>query len=179
MFSFLNLTGIIRTIRKHGHENINKETNNEEEARGRRPRESREAEARKWQKELGEDGLDDAADAGDDTEDLNRLSGLPHKDDVLLAAIPVCGPYHTLNQFAYRVKLTPGSMKRGKASKQCVDLFLKTKSNTKTPETLRQLDLIKQVSDNDWVQVICADVKISSAGASKIAKKQKANRKKK
>ena len=37
--------------------------------------------------------------------------------------------------------------------------------------------MIKRVGDNEWVQVICADVKISAPGASKAAKKQKSGKK--
>jgi hypothetical protein len=40
-------------------------------------------------------------------------------------------------------------------------------------------ELIKKLGDNDWVQVICADVKISAPGASKTAKKHRAITKKK
>lgn len=119
-------------------------------------------------------------DVGDDQEDINRLTGKPHPDDVLLSAVPVCAPYHSINQYTYRVKLTPGAMKRGKASKQCVDLLLKMKSSNNSNLGIpRELDLIKQVGDNDWVQTICANVKISSAAASQTAKKHKANNKKK
>jgi hypothetical protein len=69
-------------------------------------------------------------------------------------------------------------MKRGKSSKQCVDLFLKASTSKSTVGVDRQLDLIKKVGDNDWVQVICADVKISAAGASKTTKKHKVDNKK-
>eukprot|EP00978_Attheya_sp_CCMP212_P023484 scaffold72052_cov24-Attheya_sp.AAC.1 len=40
-------------------------------------------------------------------------------------AVVVCAPYQTLAQYKYRVKLTPGNQKRGKASKQCIEMFLR------------------------------------------------------
>jgi hypothetical protein len=39
---------------------------------------------------------------------LDSLTGIPRADDVLLYAIPVCGPYSTLQSYKLKVKLTPG-----------------------------------------------------------------------
>jgi hypothetical protein len=63
-------------------------------------------------------------------------------------------------------------MKRGKASKQCVEMFLRD-SSSKVPGVERYRDLIKKVPDNEWVQAICGDVKISAAGAGKVTQKSK------
>lgn len=122
------------------------------------------------------DGFEDE-DAVDDTGELNKLTGKPQENDLIVAAVPVCAPYQTLSQYMYRVKLTPGSMKRGKASKQCLEILLKGGAR-KSENMKRQLDLIKQVAENDWVQSICGDVKISAPGASKAAQKSKAKGKK-
>jgi hypothetical protein len=97
---------------------------------------------------------------------------------LLLYAVPVCAPYQTLSKYAFRVKLTPGNMKRGKAAKQCISMYLQGDTAKPTPSTERNKDLIKKVGDNDWVQVICPDVKISAAGAGKATKKGKTNSKK-
>jgi NFACT protein C-terminal domain len=70
------------------------------------------------------------------------------------------------------VKLTPGGMKRGKASKQCLDTFLKPDGIKASIGGEKFRDLIKKVGDNDWVQVLCNDVKISAPGASKATKKK-------
>lgn len=70
---------------------------------------------------------------------LTALTGLPHPEDVLLFAVPVCAPYTALTNYKYikftvlfsnkrtkgalitsvvfhrhKVKLTPGSQKKGK-----------------------------------------------------------------
>jgi NFACT protein C-terminal domain len=111
-------------------------------------------EASKWKQTLEDEGLVDSdldEDAVDDTAELLKLTGKPHVDDLLVYAIPVCGPYATLAQYTYRVKLTPGSLKRGKAAKQCTELFLKASSGA-TASVDRQLELIKRVADIDWVQ---------------------------
>lgn len=176
----LSFPGILRTIRKYGFENIEKEAN-EADVVKRKTRAEKDTEAEKWKQTMAEEGLVDSdldEDAVDDTTELSKLTGKPHSEDLLLSAVPVCAPYQTLSQYAYRVKLTPGNMKRGKAAKQCLDMFLKANSGKASAGGDRQLDLIKKVPDNDWVNVICADVKISAAGASKAAKKYKAATKK-
>ena len=175
-----SLAGIIRTIRKYGHEKLNQEATPASGGDVKRKKKSEKvAEQESWKKTLAEEGLvdadlDDTEDTVDDTAELNRLTGKPQKEDLVLHAIPVCAPYQTLSQYTYRVKLTPGNMKRGKASKQCVDMF--AKESKKGTEFDRYKDLIKKVSDNDWVQAICGDVKISAAGASKAIQKAKANK---
>jgi len=45
---------------------------------------------------------------------LTALTGKPSPTDNLLYAIPVCAPYDTLRDYKYKVKLVPGSEKKGK-----------------------------------------------------------------
>jgi len=178
-----SLSGILRTIRKYGHENLNANENAlSADKTKRKTKEEKQHEERKWKETLAEEGIvdsDNEEDGVDDTAELNKLTGKPHPDDLLIAAIPVCAPYQTLSQYSYRVKLTPGNMKRGKAAKQCVDMLVKGESPKTATNKERDIELIKKVLDNDWVQAICSDVKISAPGASKVVKKQKTNTKKK
>ena len=114
----------------------------------------------------------------DDTAELGKLTGKPTTQDLVLHAIPVCAPYSVLSQYKYRVKLTPGSVKRGKASKQAVEMFLHSENSGKKKQqvdegTKRDQALIKLVNENEWVQSMIGDVRITSAGASKVTKKQK------
>ncbi|KAF8564605.1 hypothetical protein P879_10196 [Paragonimus westermani] len=70
--------------------------------------------------DLGEDD----PDVGDDTtqhiaEDdwirlMDTLTGQPVDGDILLYALPVCAPYSSLVNYKFKVKLTPGTAKRGK-----------------------------------------------------------------
>lgn len=46
--------------------------------------------------------------------DVDYLTGNPLPGDILLYAVPVCGPYSSVQSYKYRVKITPGSVKRGK-----------------------------------------------------------------
>ena len=45
---------------------------------------------------------------------LDALTGAPFPDDVLTFAIPVCAPYSAMSAFKFKVKLIPGTGKRGK-----------------------------------------------------------------
>jgi len=47
---------------------------------------------------------------------LDALTGQPKPDDVLLFALPMCAPYNALANYKYRVKLTPGTQKKGKGT---------------------------------------------------------------
>jgi NFACT protein C-terminal domain len=143
---------------------------------GRKSKEQKNKEESKWKQELVDEGVVNLdadtldGEAVDDTLEISKLTGKPHPEDLLLFAVPVCAPYQTLSQYSYRVKLTPGNMKRGKASKQCIDLFLRTNGAKNSPGIERQLELIRKVPDTEFVQVLCADVKIAAAGASKAVK---------
>ncbi|CAB9515922.1 export mediator factor NEMF [Seminavis robusta] len=189
-----SLAGILRTIKKYGYENLETDLDTKANGKGsdgakRKTKEEKKAESAEWKETLAEEGVvaedgeeDEDADI-DDTAENNKLTGKPHPEDALVYALPVCAPYQTLSQYTYRIKLTPGNMKRGKAGKQCVDMFLKGDiggiAGKNTPSAIAEVckDLIKKVGDNDWIQSLCPDVKISSAGASKATKKQKANNK--
>jgi hypothetical protein len=46
--------------------------------------------------------------AADDVALINMLTGSPLEEDVLLYVVPVCAPYSVMNNFKYKVKLTPG-----------------------------------------------------------------------
>jgi hypothetical protein len=127
---------------------------------------------------LAEEGIvedESEEDAVDDTVELSKLTGKPLNEDLILFAVPVCAPYQTLSKYAYRVKLTPGNMKRGKASKQCIDMFLKDGPKSEIADQYK--DLIRKVADPEWVSAMCGDVKISAAGASKAMKNQKSKSK--
>lgn len=59
----------------------------------------------------------------EETKMLNSLTWLPLDEDILLFALAVVAPYQTMQNFKYKVKLTPGTGKRGKAAKSAIALF--------------------------------------------------------
>ena len=48
------------------------------------------------------------------------MIGTPTADDEILAALPVCAPWGALGRYKYKIKLQPGSVKKGKAVKEIV-----------------------------------------------------------
>jgi hypothetical protein len=180
-----SLSGIIRTVKRHG-TNFKDGDGGAQDGKQRKTKAEKQAEKEAWQEILAEDGIidnEEGDDGGpvDDSAELAKLTGKPSPDDVILFAVPVCAPYQVLSQYKYRVKLTPGSVKRGKASKQCLEMFLYSDIDKKAVDdsVKRDRELIRLVNENEWVQSIIGDVRITSAGASKVVKKQKNNAKSK
>ena len=44
-----------------------------------------------------------------DISEIDKLTGIPHRKDVLLFSIPMLAPYSTVNNNKYKVKITPGT----------------------------------------------------------------------
>uniref|UniRef100_A0A3Q2QMM5 Ribosome quality control complex subunit NEMF n=1 Tax=Fundulus heteroclitus TaxID=8078 RepID=A0A3Q2QMM5_FUNHE len=93
------------------------------------------------QQEDKEDEADPDNPGAEEAENLlTSLSGQPHADDVLLFAVPVCAPYTALSSYKHKVKLTPGSQKKGKAARTAVLSFIKAKDASS-----REKDLFRSV----------------------------------
>lgn len=71
---------------------------------------------------------------------FDSLTGSPHPEDIVLFAIPVCAPYTTMTNYKYKVKLTPGVQKKGKAAKTALNSFMHSKE-----ATAREKDLFRSV----------------------------------
>lgn len=106
------------------------------------------------------------AEEGKQADETEKLTGAPVSEDGLLYAIPVCAPYISLQSFKYKVKLTPGPMKKGKAAKLAVDLFMKTTD-------VKEKSLMKGFTDNELVSAMIGDVKVSTPGLQQHQKQQK------
>ncbi|KAL0093728.1 fibronectin-binding protein A N-terminus-domain-containing protein [Phycomyces blakesleeanus] len=101
---------------------------------------------------------------------LDSLTPNPLPEDIIHFAIPVCAPYNSLQKYKYKVKLTPGSLKRGKAIKQAQNVFL-----TSTDSTQREKELIKSVPDMEAINTMMSKVKVSAPNLE--ASKRKKGRK--
>ena len=89
----------------------------------RREQHARAAQAMKEHEEVRRMTLEEGLEVLDDDEKdemtlLDSIVGTPLPGDELLAAIPVCAPWAALGNYKYRVKLQPGSTKKGKAVKE-------------------------------------------------------------
>ncbi|ETV91316.1 hypothetical protein H310_14136 [Aphanomyces invadans] len=133
---------------------------------------------------------------------LESFTGNPLPNDILLFAMPMCAPYSTLELYTYKVKLTPGTQKKGKAVQFAVDHFLKLKpkpaallastvtnatSTTNEGEVAHnspdgdpveaQKELIKCVPESDLIGCIVGPVKVSAPGLNSAAMKKSASQK--
>ncbi|CAH2983554.1 unnamed protein product [Chilo suppressalis] len=99
----------------------------------------------------------ETAGASANDELLSQLTGCPLPEDELLFAVPVCGPYSALHNYKYKVKLTPGTSKRGKAAKAAVQVFLRDKNAVP-----RERDLLKAVREENIARNFPGKVKLSA-----------------
>ncbi|MCJ8737099.1 hypothetical protein PDJAM_G00019970 [Pangasius djambal] len=104
------------------------------------------------------DDLDQETPVAEEYENfLDCLTGQPHPDDVLLFAVPVCAPYTALSNYKHKVKLTPGTQKRGKAARTAVFSFMHAKE-----ASAREKDLFRSVKDTDLSRNMPGKVKVSA-----------------
>ncbi|GFF71462.1 nuclear export mediator factor Nemf [Aspergillus lentulus] len=90
----------------------------------RKAQHERAAEAERRRQALFDEGAADdyneetAAAEAADLAWIPALIGTPRPEDEILAAIPICAPWAALGRYKYRVKLQPGTVKKGKAVKE-------------------------------------------------------------
>lgn len=90
----------------------------------RKAQHERAAEAERRRQALFDEGAADdyneetAAAEAADLSWIPALIGTPRPEDEILAAIPICAPWAALVRYKYRVKLQPGTVKKGKAVKE-------------------------------------------------------------
>lgn len=112
------------------------------------------------------------AEAKGQLTEQDMLTGIPKPNDVLLYAVPVCAPYSALQGYKYRVKLTPGSGKKGKAAKTALEVFVRL------PEaSARERELMKAATEPELVAAMLGNVKVTAPGLTKIKQSQKKGKK--
>jgi hypothetical protein len=117
--------------------------------------------------ELHDDKEEQDTDQQGNEENLfDSLTGQPHPEDVLLFAIPICAPYTTMTNYKYKVKLTPGVQKKGKAAKTALNSFMHSKE-----ATAREKDLFRSVKDTDLSRNIPGKVKVSAPNLLNVKRK--------
>ncbi|XP_036341726.1 LOW QUALITY PROTEIN: nuclear export mediator factor NEMF homolog [Rhagoletis pomonella] len=116
--------------------------------------------------QLGGD-MDEGDDmlSGADVAMLDSLTGQPLEGDELLFVIPVVAPYQALQNYKFRVKLTPGTGKRGRAAKTALTMFSKDKSCGP-----RERDLLKSIKEEALARNIPGKVKLSAPQLQKFKK---------
>ncbi|KAK4883945.1 hypothetical protein RN001_000216 [Aquatica leii] len=109
------------------------------------------------QKPENEDDDEEEQTAQVEIDMINAFTGKPFFDDELLFAVPVIAPYNTLTSYKFKVKLTPGTGKRGKAAKTAINIFLKDRSTTP-----REKDLLRAVKEEQIARNLPGKVKLSA-----------------
>lgn len=113
---------------------------------------------------------------------IPALIGTPTAEDEILAAIPVCAPWGALGKYKYKVKLQPGTVKKGKAVKEIIGRWVSETTTGKVKkehaedagiprvdaERLRakEGDLIKGWKDTEIINTMpVGKVRIMTAGS--------------
>ena len=107
-----------------------------------------------------------------DISELDKLTGQPGRKDGLLFGIPMLAPYSTIQSYKYKVKIMPGTMKRGRVQKTIKDLFMKNAKESKV-----ETQMIKSINDQDMTMVLVNNCKVAAAGLTQIQQQAKANKK--
>lgn len=101
---------------------------------------------------------EDEGNVGDEQQRLlASLTGCPVAEDGLLFAVPICAPYGAVQNYKHKVKVTPGTGRRGKAAKTALGVFLHDKNTTP-----RERDLLRATKDQDISRNIPGKVKLSA-----------------
>jgi len=126
-------------------------------------------------------GADNNATAGnaikvsDEVDMIDALTGIPITEDELMFAVTMIGPWNAMTNYKFKVKVTPGTAKRGKAAKTTLGVFTADRA-----ATTREKDLLKSLKDQDVSRNLPGKVKISFTGQqkSKASKESKNNKSK-
>ncbi|GMH95356.1 hypothetical protein TrST_g10737 [Triparma strigata] len=105
---------------------------------------------------------------------LNHWTGSPLPHEKVLFCKTVTSSHKSMKNFKCKVKLSPGGMKRGKLSKQCVNLFMKVQGLSD-----QEKDSILAL-DHNMVSMSCiGDAKVDGKDGKLIEKIEKEEKKKK
>jgi len=96
---------------------------------------------------------------------LRSFTCNPQPGDTLLYAMPFCGPPQATVNFKFRLKLIPGSMKRGRAAKTALESMMRSPGCNEAEKEIMRL-----IPDNDLIQTMAASVKIMGPGINATTK---------
>ncbi|KAI8632920.1 hypothetical protein F5Y19DRAFT_419471 [Xylariaceae sp. FL1651] len=158
----------------------------EREAAVEAARERRRAQHNRQQREMAEHEevrklmLDEGVEILDPDEaanlsPLDALVGTPLPGDEILEAIVLCAPYAALGRCKYKVKLQPGTQKKGKAVKEILEAWkaASTKKGVVDEKSLdkermwpREVELIKAIKAEDVINAVpVKSLKIMTSGS--------------
>jgi hypothetical protein len=94
-----------------------------------------------------------------DFAELSELTSQPHVDDTMMFALPMVAPYSTMQKFKFKVKMVPGTNKKGKTAKTVLEGFLRDKHTTQLEK-----DLLKAITHDDLFKNLPGKVKLVNTG---------------
>jgi hypothetical protein len=102
---------------------------------------------------------------------LSSLTGKPAANDVIMFALPYCGPYDCMKDFKFKAKILPGgSQKKGSTARSIIHTFLNNPD-----ATAQEKEAIKFVSEEEFLLAIINTPKVSMPGIQNIKNKAKQN----
>jgi len=116
--------------------------------------------------------LDDETKANDEL-NLRGFTMHPKQGDVLLYALPVLCPPRAASKFKFRIKLIPGTLKKGKASAAALESLLRQPDATDLEK-----ELLRNVTDAELTNAMASGVKLMGSGMSQGTKKGAKKKKK-
>ncbi|CAN8074278.1 unnamed protein product [Agarophyton chilense] len=110
---------------------------------------------------------------------LETLTAIPRAEDAIRYALPVCAPYSAISNYRYRVKLMPGTSRRGKGYRAAVAVMLK-EAEKDLSRFKQERDAMRLTPESEGIHMMLGNVKIMAKGlaealksTSKTAKKKK------
>jgi len=169
---------------QQSNENESGEQSGEEDSTTDAPKAEVSEEYIRQQREKKEKFLEEQEDEAESADFFDAFTGEPLPDDIVLFAMPMCAPYASLTKYKYKVKLTPGSQKKGKAAKQAMEHFfasnLKDDKDASKPHKhgeeeadeaqpdvnpmAVQRELMRCIPETELVSCMVGPVKISAPG---------------
>ncbi|EMR10803.1 hypothetical protein PNEG_00950 [Pneumocystis murina B123] len=113
---------------------------------------------------------------------LDAFVPFPLSDDVLVEAIPICAPYSSMAKYKYKIKLQPGSTKKGKAIRSIIAYWnaLPIDLLCEDDEKVfpRERELIQSLKDSELLSPVYIPTLKTMMGKSKNDIFSKTNRRK-
>ena len=90
----------------------------------------------------------------DSVKPLESFIANPTKEDILSDIVFVCAPYNSLMRSKYRIKVQPGTTKKGKAASSAINVWMQSNKGNDSEIVKREVELMKSFKDVELVQPI-------------------------
>lgn len=93
---------------------------------------------------------------------MQKLVGRVQSQDNWEALVPMCAPYSTIKDNCFKVKLVPGTLKKGKAARNIINYFLA--GDLQEGEKA----FLKALPEQELINAVIGNVKLGGAGMLKL-----------